>query len=120
MVLAAHSCSAHMAMEYVRVHGDAEFDGFIGIGMGATDLGQPMSEPFPLGAMSVPVLDLFGDEDYPSVRERRPSASRQSRARGIRAPPSASSPVPTTSSATWDEELVDVVVDWLATLPDDD
>ena len=65
VVLAAHSCSAHMAMAFVRHHGDAGFDGFIGIGMGATDVGQPMREPFPLAEMAVPVLDLFGDEDYP-------------------------------------------------------
>ena len=72
VVIAAHSCSAHMAMAFVRHHGDAEFDGFISIGMGATDVGQPMREPFPLDAMSAPVLDLFGDEDYPSVPGKAP------------------------------------------------
>ena len=120
VVLAAHSCSAHMAMEYVRVHGDAEFDGFIGIGMGATDLGQPMSEPFPLGAMSVPVLDLFGDEDYPSVPREAPV--RLAAIQGAGHPRSAQRIVPGADHffRDMDEELVDVVVDWLATLPDDD
>ena len=119
-MLAAHSCSAHMAMEYVRVHGDAEFDGFIGIGMGATDVGQPMREPFPLAAMSVPVLDLFGDEDYPSVPGKAPDRLAALRAAGH--PLSAQRIVPGADHffRDMDEELVDVVVDWLATLRDDE
>ena len=119
VVLAAHSCSAHMAMEYVRVHGDAEFDGFIGIGMGATDLGQPMREPFPLAEMTIPVLDLFGDEDYPSVPGKAPGRLAAIRTAGH--PRSAQRIVPGADHffRDMDEELVDVVVDWLATLPDD-
>ena len=119
VVLAAHSCSAHMAMAFVRRHGDAELDGFIGIGMGATDIGQPMREPFPLAAMSVPVLDLFGDEDYPSVPGEAPHRLAAIRAAGN--PYSAQRIVPGADHffRDMDEELVDAVVDWLATLPDD-
>ena len=116
VVLAAHSCSAHMAMAFVRHHGDAEFDGFIGIGMGATDVGQPMREPFPLAAMSVPVLDLFGDEDYPSVPGEAPHRLAAIRAAGN--PHSAQRIVPGADHffRDMDEELVDAVVEWLATL----
>ena len=119
VVLAAHSCSAHMVMEFVRVHGDAEFDGFIGIGMGATDVGQPMAEPFPLAAMSVPILDLFGDEDYPSVPREAPGRLAAILAAGH--PRSAQRMVPGADHffRDVDEELVDAVADWLATLPDD-
>ena len=119
VVLAAHSCSAHMAMEFVRVHGDAEFDGFIGIGMGATDVGQPMRQPFPLATMSVPVLDLFGDEDYPSVPGEAPHRLAAIRAGGN--PYSAQRIVPGADHffTDRDEELVDAVVQWLASLHDD-
>ena len=119
VVLAAHSCSAHMAMAFVRHHGDAGFDGFIGIGMGATDIGQPMREPFPLAEMTVPVLDLFGDEDYPSVPGEAPGRLAAIRTAGN--PRSAQRMVPGADHffRDMDEELVDVVAEWLATLPDD-
>ena len=119
VVLAAHSCSAHMVMEYVRVHGDAEFDGFIGIGMGATDVGQPMREPFPLAAMSVPVLDLYGDEDYPSVPGEAPERLAAIQAAGN--PRSAQRLIPGADHffRDLDEALVAAVAQWLATLRDD-
>ena len=119
VVLAVHSCSAHMAMAFVRHHGDAGFDGFIGIGMGATDAGQPMREPFPLAEMAVPVLDLFGDEDYPSVPREAPGRLAAIRTAGH--PRSAQRIVPGADHffRDMDEELVDVIVDWLTTLPDD-
>ena len=82
VVLAAHSCSVHMVMEYVRRHGDGDFDAFIGIGMGATDYRQPMREPLPLETMSVPVLDIFGEEDYPAVRREASSRLAAIRAAG--------------------------------------
>ena len=118
VVLAAHSCSAHMAMEFVRLHGDAEFDGFIGIGMGATDVGQPMREPFPLAEMTVPVLDLFGDEDYPSVPGKAPDRLAAIRTAGH--PRSAQRMIPGADHffRDMDEELVDAVAEWLSTLGD--
>ena len=67
VVVVAHSCSVHMTMGWVKKVGDGLIDAFVGIGMGATDFGQPMLEEFPLSSMSVPVLDIFGDEDYPAV-----------------------------------------------------
>jgi len=67
IIFIAHSCSAHMAMEYVRQKGDSEFAAFVGIGMGATDYGQKMSKPFPFDKISKPILDIFGEDDYPAV-----------------------------------------------------
>lgn len=72
VILAAHSCGVHMAMAYVRARGDAGFDGFIGVGMGATDYRQPMSDPFPLADTQVPVLDIYGSEEYPAVKRMAP------------------------------------------------
>lgn len=67
VVLIAHSCGVHMAMTWVDAVGDASIDGFVGIGMGATDYQQPMPGPFPLAKMKVPVLDIYGDAEYPAV-----------------------------------------------------
>ena len=72
IVLIAHSCSVHMSMHYLDRHGDGEIDGFIGIGMGATDYKQPMAKPFPLDRLSVPVLDIYGADDYPAVHRLAP------------------------------------------------
>jgi hypothetical protein len=76
VVLLAHSCSVHMSMAYVRKHGDARIDGYVGIGMGATDYKQPMREPFPFAEMHVPVLDLFGSEDFAAVKRLAPARKR--------------------------------------------
>ena len=119
IVLAAHSCSVHMAMAFVRHDGDTGFDGFIGIGMGATDYHQPMREPFPLASMSVPVLDLFGDEDYPAVLRDAPARLTAIQAAGN--PRSAQRIIPGAGHffRDMDDELVDAVAEWLATLHDD-
>lgn len=72
IVLAAHSCGAHMAMHWVARQGDKDINAYIGIGMGATDFGQPMIEPFPLANMHVPVLDVYGSAEYPQVLNMAP------------------------------------------------
>ncbi|MGV6858084.1 MAG: DUF3530 family protein [bacterium] len=72
VVLLAHSCGAHMAMEWVEDHGDGAIDAYAGLGMGATDYKQPMLKPFPLASMKVPVLDLYGANEYPAVKRMAP------------------------------------------------
>jgi hypothetical protein len=72
VVMIAHSCGAHMAMEWVQNKGDEAIDAYVGIGMGATDYGQPMLEPFPLADMSVPVLDIYGADEFPAVLKMAP------------------------------------------------
>ncbi len=72
IVLLAHSCGVHMAMAWIREHGDEQIDAFVGLGMGATDYLQPMRRPFPLDAMRVPVLDLYGSDEYPAVIGKAP------------------------------------------------
>lgn len=67
VVILAHSCGVHMAMSYVRENGDGDFDAYIGVGMGATDYGQPMRRPLPLDRISKPVLDVYGSNDFPAV-----------------------------------------------------
>lgn len=72
IVLIAHSCSAHMAMAWVDAGHMRDLDGLIGIGMGAVDYKQPMLKPFPLDKIKVPVLDIYGQEEYPAVKKGAP------------------------------------------------
>ena len=75
IVLFAHSCGAHMAMEWIRQkEGKVEdmINAYIGAGMGATDYKQPMEQPFPLPKMSIPVLDIYGEKEYPAVLRMAP------------------------------------------------
>jgi len=75
VVILAHSCGFHMAQHWMRAGGEPaldRFDAFIGIGMGATDYGQPMREPFALDQLTVPVLDIYAENDFPAVRRMAP------------------------------------------------
>ena len=44
----------------------------VGIGMGATDKGQPMQDAFNLDRLKVPVLDIMASGDFPAVRRYAP------------------------------------------------
>ena len=73
IVLLAHSCSVHMAMDWLHKHPDSGASAFIGVGMGSTDKGQPMLKPFPLAEIKIPVLDIRGENDYPAVKRDAPN-----------------------------------------------
>lgn len=85
LVLLAHSCGAHMAQHWL-MHGAGDaramIDAYVGIGMGATDYGQPMREPFGIEQLEVPVLDLYGELDFPAVRRLAVQRLAQMRAAG--------------------------------------
>jgi pimeloyl-ACP methyl ester carboxylesterase len=72
IVLIAHSCSVHMTMAWVDAGRMRDIDGFVGIGMGAVDYQQPMKQPFPLEKMDVPVLDVYGEDEFPAVLKGAP------------------------------------------------
>lgn len=76
VILIAHSCGAHMAMAWVEGRSDAgiplKIDAYVGIGMGATDYGQPMKKLLPLNKIDVPVLDVYAEEDFPAVIKMAP------------------------------------------------
>ncbi len=82
IVLVAHSCSVHMSMHYLNRNGDTGLRAFIGIGMGATDYKQPMARPFPLNKLTMPILDVFGADDYPAVHRQAPGRQQQMREAG--------------------------------------
>lgn len=67
IIFIAHSCGVHMSMDWLQHHGDDAIDAYVGLGMGATDYKQPMKAPFPFAQMSIPILDVYGDADYPAV-----------------------------------------------------
>lgn len=73
VILFAHSCSVHMTMSWLAEKGDDPIDGYIGAGMGATDFGQPLKTDYPLETMKVPVLDLYGANEYPAVIRAAPA-----------------------------------------------
>jgi len=77
IILLAHSCSVHMAMDWLHKHPDAGISAFIGVGMGSTDKGQPMLAPFPLEQIKIPVLDIRGEYDYPAVMNKAPERLKQ-------------------------------------------
>ena len=72
IVLLAHSCGTHMAMAWLEATVGRPIDAFIGIGMGATDYRQSMQRPFPFATLKIPVLDIYGSEDYPAVHRLAP------------------------------------------------
>ncbi len=82
IAMVAHSCSVHMTMAWIKNFGHQGIDAYVGIGMGATDYRQPMLEPFPLESIRVPVLDLYGSEDYPAVTGAAAARLEQIRAAG--------------------------------------
>lgn len=77
IVLLAHSCSVHMSVAWLEKNTDKNIRAYIGVGMGSTDKGQPMLQPFPLEKLSMPVLDIRGDLDYPAVIAKAPQRWQQ-------------------------------------------
>ena len=119
IVIFAHSCGAHMAMEWVRSKEgklDDDIVAYIGAGMGATDFGQKMKQPFPLDMMKIPVLDIFGSKEYPAVLAKAPGRLLQiTKAANEK---SKQIVVPGANHYFTDkgDELVKPIVDWLESL----
>jgi pimeloyl-ACP methyl ester carboxylesterase len=93
-----------------------DVDGFVGIGMGAVDYQQPMKKPFPLATLSVPVLDVYGEEEYPAVM--RGAAGRLAAIQQAGNPKSRQVTVPGANHYFTDEgdALLEVVDLWLQDL----
>lgn len=68
IILIAHGCGAHMAMSYFDKYGDDKISAYVGIGMGATDYKQKAVKRVPLDIMLKPVLDVYGEKDFPGVK----------------------------------------------------
>ncbi len=116
IIFVAHSCGAHMAMEYVRQKGDGAFDAYVGIGMGATDYKQPMRQPFPLDKITKPMLDVYGEEDYPAVHRLAPVRLQQIKDAGHAKSKQVKIPKANHYFTDQGEPLTEVVAEWLDTL----
>ncbi len=113
IVLIAHSCGAHMAMNWIDKVGDSSIDAYVGIGMGATDYKQPMRKPFPLDRMKVPLLDIYGSNEYPAVLKMAPK--RKALLDKAANPQSAQRVIPGADHyfGGHNEALVEAIADWL-------
>lgn len=117
IALIAHSCSVHMSMAWLEQQGSKDISAYIGIGMGATDYQQPMRKPFPLDRVELPLLNIYGSEDYPAVQKLATAMapvladihpdSRQLRIDGA-----------DHYFDGYEEELAAAITDWLASLTD--
>ena len=116
IVLRAHICGVHMAMDWIRKHGDADIDAFIGLGMGATDYRQPMHQPFPLDTMRVPVFDLYGEQEFPAVIRMAPQRRQMIEAAGNPASRQAVLPGADHYFGGQGDALVEAVAVWLESL----
>ena len=68
IVIAAHSQGATMASYYLSRH-PSDAKGLIAIGMGATQKDSHVNSAESLKQITIPVLDLYGDDDLPGVLE---------------------------------------------------
>lgn len=83
IILIAHSCSVHMSTAWFDKTGGNGINAFIGIGMGATDYKQYMAKPIPLDKIKIPVLDIYGSQDYKAVKKAAPMRLSLIKATGI-------------------------------------
>jgi predicted alpha/beta hydrolase family esterase len=119
VVLVAHSCGVHMAMAWVDAWNEKDsqkIQAYVGIGMGATDYQQPMAKPFPFEKLTVPILDVYGENDYPAVLQRAPERLQSIKAAGNKK--SSQRMVKGASHYYEDkgEDLTSVISQWLQTL----
>ena len=65
VIIIAHSCGVHMLMSFIQ---NKNFTNHISslvlIGSGAVDKGEKLIYEYPYGKIQVPILDLFGENDF--------------------------------------------------------
>jgi len=116
IVLFAHSCGAHMAFNWLRKNGDSKINAFIGAGMGATDYKQAMIKPFPLFSMRVPILDIYGEKEYPAVIRLAPKRLEMIKHSGNKKSKQLIVPGANHYFTDKGDELVKPIVEWLDSL----
>jgi alpha/beta superfamily hydrolase len=102
-----------MAMDWINKKNDTTIDAFVGLGMGATDYGQPMRQQFPLAGMQVPVLDLYGADEYPAVIRLAPGRKEMINAAGHAKSQQQILPDADHYFTDQGDPLVSAVADWL-------
>jgi hypothetical protein len=117
IVLVAHSCGAHMAMHWIGSKGDGEIAAYIGLGMGSTDSRQPLIKPFPLDKMKVPVLDVYGEKEYPQIIDTAPERLGMMQRAGNSNSKQLVLPAANHDFTDKGNELNAVITNWLNSLP---
>lgn len=113
VVLLSHSCGVHMTMAYLEARGFSGIDAYVGVGMGATDYKQPMKSPFPLAALKVPVLDIWGTDDFPAVHRNAPRRADNMAKTGITTSKQVIIPEADHYFRDQEDPLLEAVNDWL-------
>lgn len=116
IIVVAHSCGSHMLMEYVRQKGDDAFFAYVGISMSATDYNQPMRQLLPLEKISKPLLDVYGELDYPAVMGLAPVRLLQTKKAGNVKSKQVIIPEASHYYLDQGELLTETVAEWLDTL----
>ena len=71
LIIIAHSCGVHMLMSYIRKYElPPQITSLVVIGSGAVDKGQRLINPYPYNKISVPILDIYGENDFSLVLSR--------------------------------------------------
>ncbi len=116
IVILAHSCGVHMAMHRVDTKGTAGIDAFIGISMGATDFGQTLVKPYPLQVMKIPLLDIYGENDFLAVKKFAPDRKRSTELSGSVGSKQLELPEAGHYYMEQGDQLTAAVMDWLRNL----
>ncbi|MDH5425673.1 MAG: alpha/beta hydrolase family protein [Gammaproteobacteria bacterium] len=116
IILIAHSCGAHMAMHWLEEKSDKQLTAYVGIGTGATDYKQPMLRSFPYAKMTIPILDIYGSEDYKAVINLAPQRLKLITKAGH--PQSKQQMIPAADHyyAKGNKEMIKAISDWLNNL----
>lgn len=117
IILAAHSCGAYMAMHWLTTQGSKQIAAFIGMGMGVTDQSRKMSGTFPFDKINVPVLDIYGEKEFPQVIETAPERQALMKKGGNPASKQMVLPEANHFFTNKGDELTAVVGNWLNSLP---
>jgi len=71
MIIIAHSCGVHMLMSYIRSKNlSKNVSSLVLIGSGAVDKGEKLIYEYPYDKIKVPVLDLYGENDFDLVLKK--------------------------------------------------
>ena len=70
VIIIAHSCGVHMLMSFIQNKNFTNnISSLVLIGSGAVDKGEKLIYKYPYGKIQVPILDLFGENDFNLVLE---------------------------------------------------
>lgn len=114
--IASHSCGAHMTNDWLNSNRDTLIEGYVAMGLGATDINQPLQTPIPIARIKVPVLDVYGENEFPA-----PLKMLESRQRMLEMNGHAHSRQVMINGANhyftgYSEPLAEAIIDWLDTI----